>query len=172
MPSNKITPKEELNDIMVEMFGMIEDLAINEGTYLQFADMFKRMNLNINRLVEMKTIIQQNVYYTNHIRPSTRRERRQPVSEAAKAKSSSYTLCNCGRYISIDPKWYNLHLNTRVHYQGRRNRKYARGIHKTEDDINFEIGREVFLLQFINTHLEKYETQEEERRQVEENNSN
>jgi hypothetical protein len=35
---------------MIEMFGMIEEMNVNEGKYLQFAEMFKQMNININRL--------------------------------------------------------------------------------------------------------------------------
>ena len=146
------TPKEELHTLMVEMFGMLEDMNIQEGQYLQFADMFKNMNININRLVAMKDQIQQNVYYARYVRPASRQNtlRRKRLTEAEKARHEKYTLCNCGRYIHQDEQ--NDHLQTQVHYQGRRNRKYA-SKQVSEQQMHFEIGREVVLQSHIIRHL-------------------
>jgi len=146
------TPKEELHTLMVEMFGMLEDMNIQEGQYLQFADMFKKMNVNVNRLAEMKTQIQQNVYYARYVRPASRQNtlRRKRLTEAEKAKHPKYNLCNCGRYIHRDEQ--NDHLQTQVHYQGRRNRKYA-SKQVSEEQMRVEINREVVLQSFIINHL-------------------
>lgn len=148
MSANTKTPKEELHILMVEMFGMLEDMDIQEGQYLQFAEMFKSMNININRLVEMKSQIQQNQYYTRFIRNTTLRRKR--LTEAEKARHPSYNLCNCGRYIHKDEQ--KNHLQTQVHYQGRRNRKYA-SKQVSEEQMKTEINREVILQSFIIKHL-------------------
>ena len=145
-------PKEQLNSLMVEMFGMLEDMQIQEGQYLQFAEMFKQMNININRLAEMKTQIQTNQYYIQYVRPETRRNtlRRKRLTEAEKAKHPDYRLCNCGRYIHEDE--HANHLQTQVHYQGRRNRKYALN-RPSEEQMKMEINREVIMQEFIIKHL-------------------
>ena len=148
------SPKDQLHELMVEMFAMIEDLNTNEGQYLQFAEMFKQMNLNVNRLAEMKTAIQSNYYYIHYVRQNTRTTlRRKRLTEAQKAKHPDYLQCNCGRYIHNDE--YTNHLQTQVHYQGRRNRKYSAGVGKTEDQMRTEIGREILLQDFIIKHLVK-----------------
>jgi hypothetical protein len=153
MSENK-QPKDQLHKIMVEMFGMIEDMNTNEGQYLQFAEMFKQMNININRLAEMKTQLQQNYYYIHYVRPQTRITtlRRKRLTEAQKAKHTDYMLCNCGRYIHKDE--YETHLQTQVHYQGRRNRKYA-SKKPSEVQMKIEINREVVLQEYIIKHLVK-----------------
>jgi hypothetical protein len=148
MSANTKTPKEELHILMVEMFGMLEEMNIQEGHYLQFAEMFKNMNININRLVEMKNQIQQNHYYTHFVRTTTLRRKR--LTEAEKAIHPSYNLCNCGRYIHKDEQKH--HLQTQVHYQGRRNRKYA-SKQVSEEQMKTEINREVILQSFIIRHL-------------------
>jgi hypothetical protein len=147
-------PKEELNNLMVEMFGMLEDMEIQEGKYLQFAEMFKQMNININRLAQIKTAVQTNTYYVQHVRPATRRTtlRRKRLTEAQKAIHKNYVLCNCGRYIHEDMQ--QEHLQTAVHYQGRRNRKYAL-TKPSEEQMELEIQREVLLQSFIIKHLVK-----------------
>ena len=146
------TPKEELMTLMVEMFGMLEDMNIQEGIYLQFAEMFKQMNINVNRLAEMKTQIQQNFYYTHYVRPASRNNtlRRKRLTEAEKANRPDYLLCNCGRYIKECE--HKTHLQTQVHYQGRRNRKYAFK-QVSEEQMKTEINREVVLQSFIINHL-------------------
>lgn len=152
MSAKANTPKEELNILMVEMFGMLEDMNIQEGQYLQFAEMFKNMNININRLVEMKNEIQQNHYYTHFVRNRNNTLRRKRLTEAEKAKHPKYNLCNCGRYIHQDEQ--KDHLQTQVHYQGRRNRKYA-AKQVSEEEIKFDINREVLIQSFIIKHLIK-----------------
>jgi hypothetical protein len=67
MENQNKKPKEQLHEIMIELFGMIEEMNVNEGKYLQFAEMFKQMNININRLSEIQQIIIQNVYYQRYI---------------------------------------------------------------------------------------------------------
>ena len=71
MNTQEKKPKEQIHELMVEMFGMIEGMDINEGQYLQFAEMFKQMNLNVNRLHEIQKIIVQNVYYQRYIKRTT-----------------------------------------------------------------------------------------------------
>ena len=148
--NTKTTPKDELMTLMVEMFGMLEDMNIQEGQYLQFAEMFKQMNININRLAEMKTQILENHYYTHYVRNRNNTLRRKRLTEAEKAIHPSYNLCNCGRYIHKDEQ--KDHLQTQVHYQGRRNRKYA-SKQVSEEEIKFDINREVILQSFIINHL-------------------
>ena len=149
------TPKEQVHNLMVEMFMMIEELNIPEGQYLQFADMFKSMNININRLSEIKTTLTTNRYYINYIRNSATRRNIQRLTEDQKRIKINYELCNCGRYIA---KNYLLkHYMSQVHYQGLRNRKYA---HKkgSPEQINQHISREVALQSFIIRHITKIET--------------
>ena len=98
------TPKDELHQIMVEMFMMIEEMDIQEGKYLEFAEMFKSMNLNIDRLAGMRQQIIVNTYYQRHVRPQ-RASSNPRLTEAQKENSSHYSLCNCGRYVSnVTPK--------------------------------------------------------------------
>jgi len=147
-----IKPKEELNNIMAEMFGMIEDMQIQEGQYLIFAEMFKNMNLNIDRLMQLRTQIQHNHYYTHYVRASSRTNtlRRKRLTEAEKSTSDTHILCNCGRYISTSMQME--HLQTQVHYQGRRNRKCARG-QPSGEEMDMAIKREVMMQAFIINHL-------------------
>jgi hypothetical protein len=146
------TPKEELNQIMVEMFMMIEEMDIQEGKYLEFAEMFKSMNLNIDRLAGMRQQIIVNTYYQRYVRPQ-QTVRHHRLTEAEKEKNADYTLCNCGRYVSnVTPKFALKHLNTAVHYQGVRNRKYAHTTFNNEE-INAKIKTEVVLQCFIIKHL-------------------
>jgi hypothetical protein len=147
-------PKAQMHEIMVEMFAMVEEMHTNEGQYLQFAELFKQMNININRLAEMKTQLQQNSYYIRHVRQATKITtlRRKRLDEAQKQEHEKYILCNCGRYIHEGV--YETHLQTQVHYQGRRNRKYAKNA-ESQDKINAEIGREVLLQRYIIKHLVK-----------------
>ena len=145
------TPKEELNKLMVEMFMMIEEMDIQEGKYLEFAEMFKSMNLNIDRLAGMRQQIIVNTYYQRYVRPQ-QTVRHHRLTEAEKEKNADYTLCNCGRYVSnVTPKFALKHLNTAVHYQGVRNRKYAHTTFNNEE-INAKIKTEVVLQCFIIKH--------------------
>lgn len=146
------TPKQELNELMVEMFMMIEEMEPSEGIYLQFAELFKKMNINITRLYEMRTILIENTYYQRYIRNSVERLR---LTEEQKRKSDAYTQCNCGRFIKIG--YVNSHLKTQVHYQGRRNRKYARS-NLSDDAITEAINREIALQAFIINHISKINT--------------
>jgi hypothetical protein len=147
------TPKQELHNIMVEMFNMIEDMNIQEGQYLQFADMFKQMNININRLSEIRTTIIENSYYRSHIRNTTVRRKR--LTEEEKRRHPDYSICNCGRLVHKNQ--FIKHYKTEVHYQGLRNRKYAR-IGGDEEQINTLILREIVLQTFIIKHLIKTNT--------------
>ena len=79
------TPKEELNQIMIEMFMMIEEMDIQEGKYLEFAEMFKSMNLNIDRLAGMRNQIIVNTYYRRYVRPQTTVNQKR-LTEAEKEK--------------------------------------------------------------------------------------
>jgi len=145
------TPKQQLHEIMVEMFLMIEEMNTNENQYLQFAEMFKQMNLNINRLAEMKQLIIQNIYYQRYVCKTTT-TRRKRLTEEQKRKDINYTACNCGRYIHID--FHKEHLKSQVHYQGRRNRKYS-SLGMKDDQVNKCINREVAIQAFIINHLVK-----------------
>ena len=159
------TPKEELNQIMIEMFMMIEEMDIQEGKYLEFAEMFKSMNLNIDRLAGMRNQIIVNTYYRRYVRPQTTVNQKR-LTEAEKEKKTEYSLCNCGRYVSnVTPKFALKHLNTAVHYQGVRNRKYAHTTFNNEE-INDKIKTEVVIQCFIIKHLievKKLTAEEEEK---------
>ena len=159
------TPKEELNQIMIEMFMMIEEMDIQEGKYLEFAEMFKSMNLNIDRLAGMRNQIIVNTYYRRYVRPQTTVNQKR-LTEAEKEKKNEYSLCNCGRYVSnVTPKFALKHLNTAVHYQGVRNRKYAHTTFNNEE-INDKIKTEVVIQCFIIKHLievKKLTAEEEEK---------
>lgn len=145
-------PKEQIHELMVEIFGMIEDMNINEGQYLQFAEMFKKMNLNINRLAEMQKIIVQNVYYQRYIKRTTTIKRKR-LTEAQKAQHPSYTLCNCGCYIHNDEQLNHI-KNTLKHRTGLRNKKYSVKYRNPNDPlIDFEINREVLLQGFCIKHF-------------------
>lgn len=157
--ANKL-PKEQMNELMVEMFGMIEDLNIKEGDYLKFADLFKQMNINVERLCQVKESIRTNIYYTRYIRPSTKTTlNKKKLTEAEKAVSPDFMLCNCGRYIqNANPNSVKCpvieHLKTLVHYQGRRNRRISKK-QLAESQICFEIDREVAVQSFTIKHIEK-----------------
>jgi len=154
MNTTTTTAKNQLHTLMVEMFSMIEDMGIQEGQYLQFAEMFKQMNININRLTEIKTAITNNAYYRRHIDNYTHIQR-QRLTEEQKRTHPDYSLCNCGRYEKT--KLLLKHYNTAVHYQGLRNRKYALNT-ESDDVINKLISREIALQSFIIKHLKKLET--------------
>lgn len=143
-------PKEELNELMVEMFGMIEEIDINEGKYLEFAELFKQMNININRLCQIKTILENNTYYNRFIRNQTTLKRKR-LTEDQKRQHSDYHLCSCGRYVNNLHKNVLKHIKTLVHKQGLRNKKYSAKKGKTE--IEFEINREVALQSFCIKHI-------------------
>ena len=152
--SNQQKPKEELHSIMVEMFGMIEELNIQEGHYLQFAEMFKTMNININRLAEMKEIIYKNVYYQRYVKNRTTIKRKR-LTEAEKACHHDYILCNCGCLIHKDEQLS--HINTTLkHRQGLRNKKFASKHAKADDPIiDFEINRDIVLQGFCIIHYSR-----------------
>lgn len=144
-------PKEQLHELMVEMFLMIEEMNVNEGQYLQFADMFKQMNLNINRLTQIQQIIVQNIYYQRYVKRNTTIKRKR-LTEAQKANHKSYTLCSCGSYIHTDEQLNHIQ-NTLKHRTGLRNRKYSSKYKNSEDPlIDFEINREVLLQGFCIKH--------------------
>jgi hypothetical protein len=139
---------------MVEMFMMIEEMNIQEGKYLEFAEMFKSMNINIDRLAGMRNQIVVNTYYQRHVR-AQRASSNPRLTEAQKQNNSHYSLCNCGRYVSnVQAKFILKHLNTAVHYQGVRNRKYAHLVDTfNNEEINDKIKTEVVIQCFIIKHL-------------------
>lgn len=149
------TPKEQMNELMVEVFGMIEDLDIGDGKYIQFAELFKQMNINVNRLAEIRKEVQANHYYTHFVRPTTKTtlKRKKLTEEQKRQDPKNYLLCNCGRYCSKTRDFYEEHLKTMVHYQGRRNKKYA-SKKLPEATIKEMINREVLLQSFLITHIE------------------
>ena len=62
------TAKTEIHNLMVEVFLMIEGLNTPEGDYLKFAELFKKMNINLDRLVGMKQQLLGNTYYIRYIK--------------------------------------------------------------------------------------------------------
>jgi hypothetical protein len=151
------TPKEELLGIMFEVFEIIEALDLQEGKYLQLANLFRDMNINVNRLGELRTIIINNSYYTQRERRlSTLRRKR--LTEADKAKNPEYALCSCGRYFKFfgssvrTQDFIQAHYQSMVHQQGVRNRKYANKTISNET-MNELIQREVVVQGFIIKHL-------------------
>ncbi len=154
-PRQHKTPKEECLSIMFEVFEIIENLDIQEGQYLELANLMRDMNINLNRLGELRTIIINNSYYANRGRLNTLRRKR--LTEAEKANNPDYTLCNCGRYFKFNtskPDKIMNHYNSLVHQQGLRNRKYANKKIDKEQIDNF-IRCEIACQAFIIKHLEK-----------------
>ena len=162
----KQTPKEELMSIMFEAFELIEQLEIPEGQYLKFADMFKRMNgatkrINVERLVEIRTIIVNNQYYQDRERRETIAEkvRRNKVEDAKKVNHPEYGLCSCGKYIKFYTKSGNKsfiknHYKTNGHFRGYRLRKFG-GKDVSDDKLTDLIGREVLIQCWISLHIVK-----------------
>jgi len=142
-------PKDEIMNLMVEVFAMIEDLNIPEGKYLEFAEKFKEMNINLGRLQEVKQIIVQNAYYQRYVKRKTALKKKR-LTQAQKATHPDYLLCSCGDYIHKDEESNHV-LNTLKHRTGLRNRKYASK--KQSTDIDFEINREVLLHGFAIKHI-------------------
>lgn len=145
-----VSAKEEMNNLMVEVFEMIENLNIKEGDYLLFAEKFKQMNVNITRLAEIKTIIINNVYYRRYLKRTTTIQQKR-LTEEEKRRDPNYGQCNCGRFIK--KQYVKEHLQTQVHYQGRRNRRYAT-TNLNDTKINECIDREVAIQSYIIKHLE------------------
>jgi len=144
--------KQEFTEIMHQVFGMIEELDIQEGKYLEFAELFKQMNINLDKLVAIKQQVSQNRYYQRFIR-ERQTLKRQMITEAEKKNSIAYRLCDCGRYIQ--KSCFAQHLQTLVHFQGRRNRKYAgRGL--PDVVIHDYIEREITLTAITMKHIEKF----------------
>lgn len=159
--TSKETPKEAVNRIMIDLFDMVENMTLNQETFsenkfLQVAELFKQMNINIDRLQRIKTELVNNVYYQREIRNRRQRGR---LTEAEKIKHKDYGLCNCGRMVKMNntkPRWIREHLNSQVHYQGLRNRKYA-GKHNADELANEDIKREIVIQAFIINHLNTIE---------------
>lgn len=159
--TSKETPKEAVNRIMIDLFDMVENMTLNQETFsenkfLQVAELFKQMNINIDRLQQIKTELVNNVYYQQRIRNRRIVPR---LTEAQKLKHEDYGLCNCGRMVKVrhtKPKWIEEHLNTQVHYQGLRNRKYA-GKYNADELANEDIKREIVIQAFIINHLNRIE---------------
>ena len=151
-----VTAKEEMHNLMVEVFEMIENLNIQEGDYLLFAEKFKQMNINVTRLAEIKTAIVENVYYRRYVKRKTTIQQHR-LTEEQKRRHPDYRQCNCGRFINKN--YIKEHLQTQVHYQGRRNRKYAT-TNLSDTKINECIDREVAIQSYIIKHLEKIRQQE------------
>jgi hypothetical protein len=145
------TGKAAFTALLQEVFAMIEELNINEGLYLQFADLFKQMNMNIERLSAIRQEVIVNRYYQRYVRNTPDTLVRQRLTEEQKRRSPHYSLCDCGRYIAIS--FMREHINTMVHFQGRRNRKYAgKGI--PDPIITENINREVVLHDFTIKHIQ------------------
>lgn len=142
-------PKDEIMNLMVEVFAMIEDLNIPEGKYLEFATKFKELNINLGRLQQVQQIIIQNVYYQRYVKKKTTINKKR-LTQAQKAKHPDYLLCSCGDYIHRDEEANHIQ-NTLKHRTGLRNRKYASK--KQSADVDFEINREVLLHGFAIGHI-------------------
>ena len=149
-----MTDKQKFQELMFEVFEMIEDLNIEEGKYLEFAGKFKEMNINLERLSQIKKNFINNTYYIRYVRPSTKTTiKKKRLTEEQKRKDvKNYHLCSCGRYFSNKSKFLLEHYRTAVHYIGLRDIKYAK---KNPDKIGFLISREVAIQSFIINHLEK-----------------
>ena len=142
------TPKEQFHELMVELFGMIENInGITEGEYLLVAEIMKKMNLNLNRLQQIQVIIQANPYYARYVKSPINYTR---LTEEDKRRRTDYKLCGCGRMIKDDDEILREHLNTQVHYQGIRNKTLA--AKKKSADIEFEIKRQIALESFCVNH--------------------
>lgn len=158
--NKKITPKQRFQEILAEIFELIEG-SVNEGIYLQVGDHLKEaFNLfgngqEVIRIVELVREARQNRFYKLFYKKPNKV--RQHLTEAQKANHPSYSLCNCGRYYNnTDPDYLKEHLETAVHFQGLRNKKLA--AKKKNTNIDDEITREIKLTAFCINHLEKINT--------------
>jgi hypothetical protein len=155
------TPKESVHRIMLDLFDIVENMTLNEETFsenkfLQVSDLFKQMNINIDRLQQLKTELHHNVYYRRVLNRKTIHR----LTEAQKLKHQDYGVCNCGRVIKMTKSknsWIQDHLKSQVHYQGLRNRKYA-GKHNADELANEDIKREIVIHAFIINHLKNIKT--------------
>ena len=146
-------PKEQLHELMIEMFEMIELINIPEGEYLKFAEMFKQMNININLLQEIQKKLINNTYYQRYILTPTIRQKK--LNEAQKAVHPEYTLCSCGSYIKKIEQQSHIN-NTLKHTIGIRNKKYSvKCENQNNPIIDFKINREVILNGFCIIHYSK-----------------
>jgi hypothetical protein len=148
------TPKEQIMELMVEVFRIIEesninDKPINTNEYITIANLFKDMNINLERLNQIKSELISNRYYQQNIRVN--QNRIQTLTEEQKRLSDKYILCECGRYCKNNQKFINLHYETKVHIDGLRNRKYSAKISSVK--INPLIEREIMLSAVCYKHL-------------------
>jgi NACalpha-BTF3-like transcription factor len=141
------TAKDEFYGLMIEVFGMIEELDIQEGLYIQFGELFKQMGLNLDRLTQIQKVIFVNRYYHRYIRNPTINKKR--LTQAQKAVHSDYVLCACGDYIHKDEQLHHIE-STLKHKTGIRNRKYS--AKKGDVNVDDEIQREIVLDGFCLRH--------------------
>lgn len=169
--NQKKTPKDEMLELMIDIFGMIGELDIPEGTYLEFADKFKQANKLVDFLSQIPRyieIIRNNRYYQRTIRPAFQNEgkfnkkERVLLTEAEKAKRPDiFCLCDCGRYLRYfttkegekiikDTR----HFTAGVHSTGIKNRHNKKD-GDTHNEVNFKMNRETLLEGFCLIHRNK-----------------
>jgi len=170
LPTPVKSPKERFQDILLEIFDLIEG-SVPEGVYLQVAEQLKQANNELNaltipavpfgnvRIIQLVSEARQNTYYRRFRNKPTKA--RHHLTEAQKAKHTDYHLCSCGRYINHRKNTFVLeHLETQVHYQGLRNKKLS--AKKATTSIDDEIKREVCLTAFCLNHICEYQQDQEQ----------
>ena len=168
------TAKQSFQETMVDILERLEDMEIPEGAYLEIANAFQKMNVNLDELLALRRTYIDNVYYQTFVRRETRRTLSQKrLTEGEKARHPDYYPCSCGRHIK---KCYEKnHLETLVHAQGIRNRKVSKECGKnaieSEEEINQVLREEVIedteeLVQEA-IELRRQEQEEAEQRRIE-----
>ena len=165
------TPKQAFQETMVEILGKLEDIEIPEGAYLEIANAFQKMNINLDELMALRQTYVNNVYYQTYVRPETKRTLSQKrLTEGQKARHPDYYACSCGRHIK--KTFEKHHVETLVHAQGLRNRKVSKECVKksveNETEINKALHEEVIVdtQELIDEEAERKRQENEERERL------
>ena len=151
------TPKEQFKALVIDLFDKISNLNIPEGDYLTLSNLCRDINAFnsqigniIETIIHIQPQIVENRYYRTYRQEFNFRDAK--LTEAFKAQSDKYRLCECGRYIHKNSKFATKHLKTAIHRTGILNRQYSAKRNST--DINDLINRYVLLEGFTLKHIE------------------
>ena len=98
----KMTIKESQVTFNQLLNNLLEKITAetNEGAMLECAKDMKNINKEFNDICSLAVQIRQNKYYSHHIAPRQKKDKKAiNMTEEEKMKSGQYLLCSCGRYI-------------------------------------------------------------------------
>jgi len=145
----KINAKAECLTKMNAIFEMIGDIPdITTGAYVQIAELFKELGVNLDILVELNTEIKKNTYYQQHL-SLVERKKRQALSEDEKRKHKDWVLCECKQYIHKNSK--KEHEETQKHSQAMRNLNFTakKASHQIDKEVNTHIALTAFCIKHV-----------------------